>query len=229
MRTKYQQQLETVDTYIVETNLYTSYHKKVMRDGEPTYQTQTRMKGDGAPSFASNTTPSAAYGLQFDRLKEEASYGGTEMIDGAECHLLQVDNPSAVHPDLGDEAESMTYCIDAQRHVPVRMTMKTKGQDDRSAQASTLTINLKNYETTDGLTLPHRMEMQFDMAMSDEQRQQMKEVMKKMEDMPEQQRRQMEKMMGDQMETMTQMMSGDPVVVEVQSVQVNSDLPDGIF
>lgn len=229
MRNKHTQQLESVDTYVVETNLYTSYNKKVMRDGEPTYETQTKMKGDGAPSFASTSTPTTAYGLQFDRLKEQASYEGTETINGTECHILQVDDPSAVNADVGDDAERMTYFIDASEFVPVRLVLQTKGQGGRGSKPSTVTVNMMNYETVDGLTLPHRMEIQFEMEMSDQQRQQMKQAMQKMKDLPEQQRQQMENMMGSQMEMMKQMMSGDPVVIEVQSVEVNSDLPDGMF
>lgn len=39
----------------------------------------------------------------------------------------------------------------------------------------------------------------------------------------------MEKMMGNPMEMMKQMMSGEPIAIEVQSVQVNTNIPDGIF
>ena len=60
-------------------------------------------------SFTSNTTVSSAYGLQFGRLEQHATYTGTEMIDGVQCHVLQVDDPSAVNPDMGTEAQSMTY------------------------------------------------------------------------------------------------------------------------
>jgi hypothetical protein len=230
MRTQYEEQLETVDTYIIETNLYTSYSKKVMRDGEPSYETQTKMKGQGGSSFASSTTPSSAYGLQFDRLKEHATYAGTESIDGVRVHVLQVDDPSKVNPEMGrSDAEQMTYYIDTEQYVPVRLTMQTKEQRGQNPGASTVTIDMKNYQTTDGLTLPHRMEMQFDANLSDQQRQQMKKAMEQMENMPEEQRKRMEKMMGDQMEMMKQMMSGDPIVVEVQSVQVNTELPDGVF
>src|SRR6056297_2130524 len=66
MKARHDQQLQTVDTYVVETNLYTAYHKKVTGDDGPTYQTQTKMKGDGASSFATTSTTSAAYGLQFE-------------------------------------------------------------------------------------------------------------------------------------------------------------------
>jgi hypothetical protein len=71
--------------------------------------------------------------------------------------------------------------------------------------------------------------MQFEMNMSEQQRQKMQQLMQQMENMPEQQRKQMERMMGDQMKTMKQMMSGEPVVIEVQSVKVNTEIPSGIF
>lgn len=230
MRTRYEQQLETVDTYVVETNLYTSYNRKVTHDGISTYESQTRMKGQGGSSLATSTTPSSAYGLQFDRLKEHATYGGTESIDGVRCHVLTVDDPSKVNPEMSrGDAERMTYYVDAEQYVPVRLTMQTKQQGRRGPTASTVTVNMKNYQTTDGLTLPHRMEMQFEADISEQQRQQMKKAMEQMENMPEQQRKQMEKMMGGQMEMMKQMMAGDPIVVEVQSVQVNTELPDGVF
>ena len=229
MKARYDKQIETVETYIVETNLYTSYNQKVMQDGQPTYKTQTKMKGEGTTSFASTTTPSTAYGLRFDRLKQHASYAGTETINGTRCHVLQIDDPSKVDPEMGAEAESMTYYIDAEQYVPARMVMQTKGSKGDGPEASAVTINLTNYQTRDGLTLPHRMEMQFEMNMSEQQRQKMQQLMQQMENMPEQQRKQMERMMGDQMKTMKQMMSGEPVVIEVQSVKVNTEIPSGIF
>ncbi len=230
MRAQYERQLDAVDTYIVETTLYTSYNKKVMRDGSPTYESQTRMKGQSSNAFASSTTPTTVYGLQFDRLKEHATYQGTETVNGVRTHVLHVDDPSAVNPDVStNDAESMTYYIDAERSVPTRILMKPEGQGAQGPQASSVTINMKDYRTTDGLTLPYRMEFQIDMNMSEAQRKQMEKAMKQMENMPEAQRKQMESMMGSQMEMMKQMMSGEPMIVEVQRVQVNTELPDGMF
>jgi hypothetical protein len=235
MQARYNQQTETVDTYVVETNLYTSYNKKVMTDGEATYKTQTRMKGQGGNALASTSTPSAAYGLQVKRLKEHATYAGTETVNGTRCHALQIDDPSKVNPDMsGDEVESMTYYVDAEKYVPLRMVMKQntrqkKGRRGGGSKPSTVTINMKDYQTTDGLTLPHRMEVQIDMDMSEKERKQMEKAMAQMKNLPEQQRKMMEKRMGGQMEMMKQMMSGEPIVVEVQSVQVNVELPEGMF
>lgn len=231
MREVYQQQLETVETYIVETNMYTSYARKVNRNGEPTYETSTQMQGQGSSALASTSTPSSVYGFEFDRLKQQATYGGTETINGTQTHILQVDNPSEVYDDVGEEAESMSYYIDAERHVPVRMVMQMASDENPqdSRQGGSMTVNLKNYQTVDDLTLPHRMELQVDANMSEEQQRQMEQLKKQLEDMPEEQRKQMEQMMGDGLEMMQNMMSGEPMVVEVQRVQVNVDLPPEAF
>lgn len=232
MQANYEKQLDRIDTYIVETNLYTSYNKKVMTDGEATFETETKMKG-AETAFASTTSHSTAYGLHFDRLKKHATYGGTKTIDGANCHVLEVKDPKALDAQMGDQAKRLTYYIDASEYVPVRMVMQTRGQGQAqagSANEPTVTINMRDYKTVDGLTLPFRMEIQYDMNMSEQQKQQMQKMMEKMENMPAQQREQMKKMMGEsQMEMMKQMMSGDPVVVEVQDVKVNAPLPDGVF
>ncbi len=229
MQAAYDRQLETVDTYIVETNLYTAYNRKVMQGGGPTYRTRTRMKGSEASSFAANTTPSAAYGMQFDALRQHATHAGTEPIGGTRCHVLQVENPSAVDSDMGESAERLTYYVDAERSVPVQMVMQNTPSGPQGPGGASVTVNFTNYQTTDGLTLPHRMEIQVATDMSEEQRRQMQQMMEKMEQLPEQQRKQMEKMMGNQMEMMKQVMSGEPIAIEVQSVQVNVDLPDGVF
>jgi hypothetical protein len=230
MQARYEQQMQTVDTYVVDTNLYTAYHEKVTTDGEPTYRTQTRMKGESAPSFASTSTPSVAYGLQFDRLKQHATYAGTETVNGVRSHVLRVDDPSKVQPEMAQgEATSLTYYVDAEQYVPSRMVMTPTTQGRRGPQASSVTVNMTDYRTVDGLTLPYRMEIEVAMNLSEKQRRQMEQAMAQMENMPEQQRKQMEQMMGNQMEMMKQMMSGEPVVVEVQSVQVNVELPEGMF
>ena len=229
MQARYEDQLETVDTYIVETNLYTSYNQKVMQDGRPTYKTQTRMTGEGSMAFAGSSTPSSAYGMRFDRLKQHATLAGTESIDGMRCYVLQVDDPSKVDPDMGEDTGSMTYYVDANEYLARRMVMQNKPSKKQGPQASSVTINLKNYTTTDGLTLPHRMEIQVAANMSEQQRKKMETVMEQMENMPEQQRKMMERTMGDQLEMMKQMLSGEPVVVEVQSVNVNTPIPSNIF
>ena len=229
LRARYQEQLASVDTYVVETTLYTSYHRKVMRDGAPTYESATQLKGSEGSPYATSTTPADTYDLQLDRLQQYATYVGTETIDGIRSHVLRVDEPEQVNPDMGAaEAESLTYYIDAEQFVPVRLLL-TPTPTGRGPAPSSVTINMRDYRTTDGLTLPHRMEFQVNMDLSDEQRREMERALKQMESMPAQQRRMMEKMMGDQMDMMKQMMGGEPIVVEVQRVEVNTEIPEGVF
>jgi hypothetical protein len=47
--------------------------------------------------------------------------------------------------------------------------------------------------------------------------------------MPEKDSERMKQMMGNQVEMMKQMLSGEPIVVEVKDVQVNTEIPPGVF
>jgi hypothetical protein len=87
-----------------------------------------------------------------------------------------------------------------------------------------MTMNMKDYRTIDGVALPFQMEMITEM--SEEQRQQMEQMKQQMESMPEAQRERMQKMMGSQMENL---MNNKPIVIEVNEVIVNGDIPDGVF
>ena len=46
MNAQYQDQLENVDHYVVETSMYTSYHRTAMNDGAPALETEVKMTGD---------------------------------------------------------------------------------------------------------------------------------------------------------------------------------------
>lgn len=228
MRAVQNEQFKGVDTYIVKTTHYTSYNKKTGKGNPPTFRTETRMKSE-ANANVDVGTPSKAYGPQLDHLKQHATYEGTETVNGTQCHVLRVDTLPNQSGNRAN-AQGITYYVDASRHLISRMTMETQGQGQGAgSKQKVVTVNLKNYTTTDGLTLPHRMEVNFDLNMSKQQRQQMKQMMEKMKNMPKQQRERMQQMMGGQMDMLKQMMSDEPVVVEVQTVTVNSDLPDGVF
>lgn len=231
MEAKYNQQLEAVDTYIVETNLYTSYNRKKDAGGTKAYESQTRMKGEGGASFATSTTPSTAYSLRFGRLKQHATYDGTETVNGINTHVLKVDDPSKVSTEIEEGgAEKITYYIDAERHVPTRLVMKSKGGGKGdSPKTSTVTVNMKDYQTVDGLTLPYRMEIQFEMDLTEKEKKQMAMMIQKLENMPEEESKRMKRMMGDQIDMMKQMLSGEPMVIEVQDVKVNTEIPPGVF
>ena len=125
-----------------------------MSGQDSSYQTQTTMNREETLSFTSNTTVSSAYWLQFDQLKQHATYAGTEMIDGTQCHVLQVDDPSKVNAEMGMEAERTTYYVHADRLTPGRVVVTSDSSAQSSPQLSSVTVDLENYTTTDGPTFP---------------------------------------------------------------------------
>lgn len=228
MQARYEEQLQTVETFTIETNDYTSYHEKVVRDGTPTYRSATRWNG-GDLSVDDGGVASTVYGFDFDQLRKNARYGGTDTSGGAQAHVLIIDDPAVFDSEIGFPADSaatrLTYYISADRHLPVRMVMES----EEEGSGSTVIVDLKDYRTTDGLILPHRMEMRFDIRLSEEERREMEEMLRELDRMPQEQRDQMETMMEDGMDMMRGALSGDPVVVEVLSVSVNTELPRGVF
>jgi hypothetical protein len=229
MKARHKDQLETVDNYVIETNLYTAYHRKVTRNGQTTYETATRMSGQSETLNALGTTPTTTSGVAYlDRLAAHATYDGTESINGAQSHVLRISDPGAVFDEMTDEVEEMVYYVHADTYAPSRM-MVTMARQSGGDQSPTMTINYRDYRTVDGLTLPYVMEMVMDLGMGEEQRRQLQQLQEKLEQMPEQQREQMKRVMGKQFEQMQNMMAGEPTTVEVQSVRVNDGIPEGIF
>ena len=71
--------------------------------------------------------------------------------------------------------------------------------------------------------------MQTKMDMSEKQRRQMKKMMKQMENLPESQREMMKNQMSMSFDRMKRIVSGEPMMVEVQDVRVNEGIPEGVF
>jgi len=247
MKARYQQQLETVDTYVIETNQYTSYYRKTTRGGQPMYETAMRWQGEGSDLFrGAGATPSLQPSLsQLDTLAQVATYEGTETIDGRRCHVLRIDDLTALSDSrmpamagVPDNPGSMRMYIDADRSVPLRMDMEvttTQGGDTQTLQPR---VAFSDYRTTDGLTLPWMMEMTMESvnaSISPEEREQarqsLEELEARMKELPEAQRRMMEGMMEGQMEQLRSILDDGSIrfTVEVQSVEVNVPLPDGVF
>lgn len=247
MRARYQAQLETVDTYIVETNQYTSYHRKTTRDGDATYETEMQWKDSGGGMFSgAGAMPSLQPGLaQLDTLAQKASYLGTETVDGRPCHVLRIDDPAALsgnrmpamNANAPQQGETRLY-IDAEQYVPLRLESEVSVERNGESQTLRPRILLSDYRTTDGLTLPWSMEMKMenlDATISAEERKQarqsLEEMEQRMQEMPEEQRQMMEGMMKNQLEQLRNILDEGSIqfAIEVQDVQVNAPLPDDVF
>lgn len=244
MKARYQQQLEAVDSYIIETENYTSYHRKVSRNGEPTYETQTRWNDQAGMFDGLGATESPLPSLsQLDTLALHATYGGTESVDGHRTHVLLVDDPSALggYSDVPEDDVvngEMKLYVDADRYVPLLMEFTVQVEQDGQMQTMHPRMRMSDYRTVDGLTLPWKMEMtmeDLDASISEEERAEarrgLEELEARMAEMPEEQRRMMEGMMENQIEQLRQIVEEGSIhfAIEVQDVQVNVPMPDGVF
>lgn len=228
MKARYQEQLKNVDNYVVETSMYTSYHRKVMKDGAPALETEVKMKEQGESSFFSamgnaptTTSSKPAY---YEDLSKNATYAGSETVNGVKCHVLLVKDASKMESD----AQEMTYYVDAEQYVPVQMKMVQPPQQGGS-KPTEVVVNFDDYRTTKGITLPWRTTMQMKMNMSEKQRQRMQKMMKQLENLPESQREMMKNQMPMSFERMKKIMSGEPTTIQIKDVRVNTDIPNGVF
>jgi hypothetical protein len=220
VRSNYIEMFDGVDNYVMETDMHTTYYKRDASGGPLAFQTSTKLKGQSTPMGGQSVQNQYE---QLDRVAEHGEYVGTETVNGVECYVIRVDDPAKVDPNMAPMNE-LRYFIGVDDSHIHRMNMTGEG-GQQGLQG--MTMNLKDYRTADGLTMPWIMEMQAEM--SEAQRQQMQQLKQQMEQMPEQQRKRMEQMMGDQMKRMEAMAGGEPMVIRVQSIAVNTDLPDGIF
>lgn len=223
VRDSFERMFADVDHYMMKTDMYTAYYKKEEGKGPIAFKTAMQMTGQNAPMGGGAAMDQYQ---QLDKIAQHGTYAGTETIDGVRCHVIRVDDPSKVDANLS-QAETITYYVGADD--PLMHRMKMEGMDQGGGPGQVV-INMKDYRTTDGVTLPFTMEFIMPSeGMSEEQRQQMEEMKQQLDNMPEAQRKRMEQMMGDQFEKMEKMMSGEPMVITVQEVEVNGTLPEGVF
>jgi outer membrane lipoprotein-sorting protein len=230
-------QTEAVENYTLTTTDYVVYGRRTTEDGETSYQTVTRTT-EGQPTQFFGAEMIGGLGAtpdpdDLDRFLEAATYAGTETVGGRTAHVLRVDDPSALSEDGPPQEQQplkqITLFIDAERDVPLRMALRVEQPTPQGPQTMNPTVTFSDYEPTDGLMVAHTTSI--DMGLSPEMQQMMQQQMvqmrERMEQMPEAQRERMKQM--PQYAQMQLMSSGDPVVVEVQDVAVNTDLDDSVF
>ncbi len=257
MKAQYEQQLAAIDTYIIETDKYTTYHRKVTTEGTATYESRTRWKdGQGLMegSFVGDMNTALPNQDALDQLAENARYSGIETIDGVRTHVLIVDDPEALSDEMVNEEAmdapdedgsenvevgSMRFYVHAEQHVPVRMDYDaTITRTDGQSQTMNAVVTFADYRTVDGLTIPFRTMMRMDnlnASISPEEREEARKSLaqmeEKMKEMSDRQRNMMERMMGGQMDKLRQIIEEGTIeyTIQVQDVQVNTAIPDDVF
>ena len=218
-RDRMMKMFENVEHYKTVTESFTTYTRKVERNGDVEFESATSMAGS---SQAMGGTVSSPFS-QYDGIGKHGKLVGSETVNGIDCHAIKVDDPGKIDPQMSS-AESITYYIGKGDYLVHRMVMdgmkQGRGQSDMS-----MTMDMEGYQDYgEGLMFPSQMVMKMS-GIDPEVKKQMEEMKERMKQMPEAQRKRMQKMMDQA----GGMMSGEPTVIEVKEVEVNGDLPEGIF
>lgn len=204
---------EDVDNYIMKTDMYTAYYKKEDGGGPLDFRSAMQMQGQSRP-MGGEAMPDQYE--QYGKIGEHGTYVGTETINGINCHVIRVDDPSKVDAQMA-MADEITYYIGTSDSF-------IHGMDMTMEDGNSMAMRMKNYQNYDGIMYPSSMEMTM-VNQSAEMKQQMAEMEEQLKQMSESMRKRMQK----QMEQARAMIAGEPTVIEVQEVVVNGPLPEGVF
>ena len=242
MYASFERQAEGIDDYTLVQSVMgfetTSYFVKEMVDGRPVFRIQEAEAEGTGMSFDADAGFAEFYSIGPD-LVEHGSYGGREQIDGTDVHLIVVDDVTQLDfetPEAPDDMEftptSGRFYVDADRMMPRRVELDGEARTDSGTHPLSMRMDLLDYRSAEGLLIPFQTVVTIDgmQAMMDpEMRAQLEEMERELEQMPPDQREMMERMLGEQLERMKQMMSGDgePMVIEivVEEVRVNAGPP----
>lgn len=238
---RYEERMEGVENYTVAQEAMgfqaEIYYERQEVDGRSVFV--PRLTGGSAAMQGAPESPYAELGALADR----AEHRGTEVVNGAESHVVTVDDFQGVdiwNPTGGGASgdftpERATFYIDTGDHLIRRMEMRgSTSMQGREGEVS-FTADFQDYREVEGMLHPFMVQVTVDGVadqMSPEERRRLQESLEemraRMEEMPEEQRRMMEQMMQGQLEQMEAMLSGGTMdlTVEVTEIRVNEGPPE---
>lgn len=238
----YEESVSSVDNYLVVQEVMgvesEMYFEKELVDGRSVFQ----LRSSAAGGFANEVDEDFGYGDVYavgPKLAEHSRYGGTEMVEGAETHVLIMDDLRALDlvPEVGAEGSEFQprtgrILVDAQGWMPRRMEFTGDLDTGSGPVEVTSIIELRDYRETQGLLMPYltvvRMEGLRD-ALDPAMLEELEAMRRQLEALPEDQRAMMEQMFGSQMAQMESMLGSEDgamtVEMRVIEVRVNQGPP----
>lgn len=241
---QYTNSIEDVETMMMVTRMEgfvesepdTTYYRKVVTDGFPNMQ----VVNSGSETPAANY-----YNIQenYDALVENATYEGTETVNGREAHVLFIEDVSTLYDDMVTtpegqeqqqqaEPQSGRMYIDAADYIPVRMSFDINYDGEYTGSADMIMSDIRN---VDGMSIPFLMEMKIEgisssMSAEDmaEAKQSMEQFEKQMENSSGLQKRIMERTIKPQMERLQKILEEGSMTMStiIMDVQTNVTIPE---
>lgn len=232
---RYEERMEGVQNYTVVQEAMgfesTQYFERVERDGHVLFVPRQQMGSEAARRGGENPY------VALEQLADRATLQGTESVEGETCHVLTVDElqDTDLYGEMsgeGFEPERLTLLVDTDDYLIRGMRVQGTATMQGQPRDVTTEVRMLDYREVEGVVHPFRMEVSTEglgAQMTEQQRQQMRQAMEQMENMPEEQRQMMERMMGDRLEQMEQMLASGAVdfTMTVKEIRVNEGPPSG--
>lgn len=221
----------------IETSVY---FERQMVDGRSVFQAHSALAAGQSVSFDHDIANPYRH---FTEFAERAKYAGTETVDGRRTHRIIIDDFTGLdinHVPAGQsggfDAGEMTMYLDAEDYVIRRVEMEGDMDTGGRKVAVTTLMNFEDYRTTNGLLHPWRSTVIMDgmdeaMGMSPADRarmaQQLAELAKQMDTVPEAQQGMLERIIGGQMDRLREMLASGrlEIIMQVTEIRVNQGAP----
>jgi hypothetical protein len=233
MQERYEESIENIDDYVMEIENHTTFYKKAHKeDGRPYFETKTKGKSRnyGGSVSASNED---LYSQFTSQAKEKVTYEGTDIVEGNEVHVLYVDEMELEEnldqdPRTDNTIKDLYLYIDSDKLIVRKIiyTVEFSNGNGTIREISPI-IKKRDFRDVEGMLIPYEtITIVEGLAMSEKERQQVKEGLKEFEQMPESQREMAEQMMGDKIEKYRKMLEEDRYeeVAKVEEVRVNTGM-----
>jgi hypothetical protein len=224
------------------------YFEKEMTNGRPVFHLRSTVVGGMAmPATESDEGDWEEFYSLVPQMVEHARYNGRDQVNGTEVHVITVSNLDEI--DFGAQAteedddfrpQTGTFFVDTDDMVVQRLVIEGELTSEGKTHAVASTSDFTDYREVDGMLHPFLITTRvkgwdeaagMDDAKRAEIREQMAEMKRQMEQMPEAQRKMMEQMVAKQIEAMEQMMASEggemTVEIRVKELRVNSGPPSG--
>lgn len=237
----YEERAEGIDDYtLVQDFMGTRsvlYFEKETRDGRSVFALRGTSSA-GAPMEQVDEVGVADLYAGGPELAEHARYEGRERVDGADAHVLMVDDMTELDLELSDAADQAGFVprtgriyVDADRWVPVRMEFTGDVAGPEGPVEVRSRVDLRDYREVEGFLFPWSTVVQMEglgAAVGPEMRARLEEMRRRIEELPEEQRAMVQEMMRDRLAQMESMLGEDDrmtVEMAVVEVRVNEGPP----
>jgi hypothetical protein len=239
----YAEQISGIDDYTVSGRSFTSYYKKYPGpDGYPIFRTKTEDTASGVSLGNMTSRFHADNMLELrGRLSGVAEHTGRADVRGIDAHVLRLTDFTAMAPlGSGDQQppDSVLFFVDPDGWLLVRLSIHGSVPTPGQQVNVTPTIDFEDFRDIQGMKVPFltRLTMvgaQLDLSQQqvDDAQQALEKLEQRLQDMPAAQREMMLDRLRPQLERMQQIAETGTLetVFEVESVEVNTGLPDSMF